>query len=455
MTWSSSRATRARRPARPTVTRCRSPRTPPPSSPRRCRASTPSSSGHAHVEIAERFVKNKETGDEVLLSEPHKWGMRLTVMDFDLARQRRPLDGRRQARDAAQRQHGARGRRGRRPAAAGPRHRHHLRQLRHRAVRHRHVGGDGPLRGHRRPRLHQLRAVPRRARRPRRHARGQPADALHRRPVQPRSRDPGGRRDGPRRGRPVHLRQHAAGHQVHRCPGQGLPRVLGELLQEGRRPGPLRARRRDQRRDADRPQRDAGLQLRRDERTRRLAVLRHRHRPGPGQQDHQPGLRRQADRPRRRVRHRDQQLPAVRWRQLPGRQDRTGALQRPGRDPSARSSTGSPPRASSTPSRSRSTTGSSSRTASRSWWRAQPRAAATEPCPRDGGQRAPGAGRRAAGPRGGPRGARQPPGAPAARRSRGGAPPRRARRVRRPTACSRGSRRRWWSTPPTGRTTGR
>ena len=43
--------------------------------------------GHAHVEIAERFVENEETGDQVLLSEPHKWGMRLTVMDFDLAKQ--------------------------------------------------------------------------------------------------------------------------------------------------------------------------------------------------------------------------------------------------------------------------------------------------------------------------------------------------------------------------------
>jgi 2',3'-cyclic-nucleotide 2'-phosphodiesterase/3'-nucleotidase len=44
--------------------------------------------GHAHVEVAERFVRNLETGRDVLLSEPLKWGMRLTVMELDLA----PLD---------------------------------------------------------------------------------------------------------------------------------------------------------------------------------------------------------------------------------------------------------------------------------------------------------------------------------------------------------------------------
>jgi 2',3'-cyclic-nucleotide 2'-phosphodiesterase/3'-nucleotidase len=44
--------------------------------------------GHAHVEIAERFVTNEQTGKQVLLSEPLKWGMRLTVMDLDLKKVR-------------------------------------------------------------------------------------------------------------------------------------------------------------------------------------------------------------------------------------------------------------------------------------------------------------------------------------------------------------------------------
>ena len=40
--------------------------------------------GHAHVEIPQAWVTNKATGKQVLLSEPLKWGMRLTVMDFDV-----------------------------------------------------------------------------------------------------------------------------------------------------------------------------------------------------------------------------------------------------------------------------------------------------------------------------------------------------------------------------------
>ncbi|MFE6131683.1 bifunctional metallophosphatase/5'-nucleotidase [Streptomyces sp. NPDC056437] len=40
--------------------------------------------GHAHTEIAEYFVTNKETGEKVVLSEPLKWGQRLTLFDFDL-----------------------------------------------------------------------------------------------------------------------------------------------------------------------------------------------------------------------------------------------------------------------------------------------------------------------------------------------------------------------------------
>ncbi|MDX2622856.1 5'-nucleotidase C-terminal domain-containing protein [Streptomyces sp. WI03-5b] len=40
--------------------------------------------GHAHSEIPEYFVTNKETGKQVVLSEPLKWGQRLTLFDFDL-----------------------------------------------------------------------------------------------------------------------------------------------------------------------------------------------------------------------------------------------------------------------------------------------------------------------------------------------------------------------------------
>jgi 2',3'-cyclic-nucleotide 2'-phosphodiesterase/3'-nucleotidase len=44
--------------------------------------------GHAHNEVAQRFVTNTKTGKQVLLSEPSKWGQRLTRMDFTLVRSR-------------------------------------------------------------------------------------------------------------------------------------------------------------------------------------------------------------------------------------------------------------------------------------------------------------------------------------------------------------------------------
>ncbi|MFC3505746.1 bifunctional metallophosphatase/5'-nucleotidase [Micromonospora krabiensis] len=43
--------------------------------------------GHAHNEVVEKFVTNERTGEQVLLSEPSKWGQRLTRMDFTLARE--------------------------------------------------------------------------------------------------------------------------------------------------------------------------------------------------------------------------------------------------------------------------------------------------------------------------------------------------------------------------------
>jgi 2',3'-cyclic-nucleotide 2'-phosphodiesterase/3'-nucleotidase len=44
--------------------------------------------GHAHLDIPQRFVTNEKTGAQVLLSEPSKWGQRLTRMDFTLSRER-------------------------------------------------------------------------------------------------------------------------------------------------------------------------------------------------------------------------------------------------------------------------------------------------------------------------------------------------------------------------------
>ncbi|KRE79640.1 bifunctional metallophosphatase/5'-nucleotidase [Arthrobacter sp. Soil763] len=44
--------------------------------------------GHAHLEIPERFVTNKATGRPVLLTEPLKWGMRVSVMDLELVKHR-------------------------------------------------------------------------------------------------------------------------------------------------------------------------------------------------------------------------------------------------------------------------------------------------------------------------------------------------------------------------------
>ncbi|MGZ4438002.1 MAG: bifunctional metallophosphatase/5'-nucleotidase [Nocardioidaceae bacterium] len=40
--------------------------------------------GHAHQEIAERWVTNAQTGKQVLLTEPYYWGMRLAVITVEL-----------------------------------------------------------------------------------------------------------------------------------------------------------------------------------------------------------------------------------------------------------------------------------------------------------------------------------------------------------------------------------
>jgi 2',3'-cyclic-nucleotide 2'-phosphodiesterase / 3'-nucleotidase len=43
--------------------------------------------GHAHLEIPERRVLNETTGREVVLTEPLRWGMRLSLIDLTLAKQ--------------------------------------------------------------------------------------------------------------------------------------------------------------------------------------------------------------------------------------------------------------------------------------------------------------------------------------------------------------------------------
>jgi 2',3'-cyclic-nucleotide 2'-phosphodiesterase/3'-nucleotidase len=44
--------------------------------------------GHAHLEIPERLVTNTTSGEQVVLTEPLKWGMRLSLIDLDLQKVR-------------------------------------------------------------------------------------------------------------------------------------------------------------------------------------------------------------------------------------------------------------------------------------------------------------------------------------------------------------------------------
>ncbi|WP_433166878.1 bifunctional metallophosphatase/5'-nucleotidase [Kribbella sp. CA-247076] len=43
--------------------------------------------GHAHQEIPERLVRNRRTGEQVVLTEPLKFGMRLSLIHLDLSRE--------------------------------------------------------------------------------------------------------------------------------------------------------------------------------------------------------------------------------------------------------------------------------------------------------------------------------------------------------------------------------
>ena len=210
-----------RRPARPTATPCPSPRTPRPSWPRRSPGSTPCSSGTPTSRSPSDLVPSKVTpGKQVLLTEPLKWGMRLSVMDLDLELRQGPLAARQDAHSTLLNANTV----PEDPAVAdlrprGPRRRAHLRQLGHRHLHAGHVGRDRPVRGHRSDRLHQPRPGRGGQGCPGRHPRRDPAGAVDRRAVQPRRRDPGRQRHGARRRGALHLRQHAA-----RASGSPAPR---------------------------------------------------------------------------------------------------------------------------------------------------------------------------------------------------------------------------------------
>lgn len=44
--------------------------------------------GHAHIDVPQRFVTNKTTGEQVVMSEPKCWGERLSVFDLSLSFER-------------------------------------------------------------------------------------------------------------------------------------------------------------------------------------------------------------------------------------------------------------------------------------------------------------------------------------------------------------------------------
>ena len=138
------------------------------------------------------------------------WGMRVTRMSLDLQKVRGQWQVVALRGDPLQLQRRTRGPRRRSRRRPPPTRRSSPTSTASSARARGHVGGDVALRGHRRDRLHQLRPGRRGQEGPRRHARGVPPGAVDRRAVQQARRDPGRRRDGPRRGRPLHLRQHPA-----------------------------------------------------------------------------------------------------------------------------------------------------------------------------------------------------------------------------------------------------
>ena len=123
--------------------------------------------GHAHLEIPERLVTNKTTGEQVVLTEPLQVGHAAVADRPGSAEGPRPLEGRRPAQPGAEREHGRRRPEGRRRCCRRT-------TTRSSSTSTRKIGtcnggdvrGDRAVGGHRRAGLRQLRPGRRGRRRP-------------------------------------------------------------------------------------------------------------------------------------------------------------------------------------------------------------------------------------------------------------------------------------------------
>ena len=113
--------------------------------------------GHAHLEIPERLVTNKVTGEQVVLTEPLRWGMRLSLIDLDLQKVRgkwKVVGRHSQVLNANTVEADPKVIK---VAAEGPRQGRRVRQLQDRHLHRGDVGRDRTLGGHGRARLRELR----------------------------------------------------------------------------------------------------------------------------------------------------------------------------------------------------------------------------------------------------------------------------------------------------------
>ncbi len=327
-TSSSWRATPATAASPRGATRCPTSRTRARSSPSRSPASTPCSSATPTSRSRSATSRTRMTGKQVLLSEPYYWGMRVTRMSLDLQKVRG--SGRSCTR--------------RRPSTTPTSHpRTPPSRVRcpPRTRRSSPTSTASSARARRpcRPRRHATRTPPRstsstssRPTRSRRHSRARPRRpprAVDRRAVQQARRDPRRRRHDPRRGRPLHLRQHAARIVLTGAQVKAYLEKSAGYFQPCTTTGPVAAD------TITGAKRDPRLQLRHHGWARRRPHLRHRPRQRRRLAHRGPRVCRQPRRVGRPLRRGDQQLPPVRWRRLPRRRDRPGRLQPSDRDPSA------------------------------------------------------------------------------------------------------------------------
>ena len=291
--------------------------------------------GHAHLEIPQRFVTNTATGKQVLLSEPLKWGERLTVMDLNLVKERgRWTVGSSSATVLNANTVGADDKIVSLVAEQHAKVRSYVNSV---------IGTSTAAMSAATSRYEDTAAMDFinyvQADAVKKALAGSPSAGLPilsiAAPFNAAAAIPAGN---------VTVRDVAGlyifdntllgivftGAQV-----RAYLEFSASLLQADQRHRPVHPGPAHQRRHADRAGRHPGLQLRHHGRAGRAADLRHRHRPAGRLADQEPGLRRRPAERQPAVRDRDQQLPAVRRRQLPRRQDRAGGLQRPGRDPAA------------------------------------------------------------------------------------------------------------------------